>query len=49
VVACPSAAISGTQYSDEQILAQLEGLLSIGVNGNGGVRVREPEVAMGDQ
>ncbi|MEJ5202174.1 MAG: CoB--CoM heterodisulfide reductase iron-sulfur subunit A family protein [Anaerolineales bacterium] len=31
VAACPAGAISGTGFSDEQILAQLEGLLSLGI------------------
>jgi len=39
VAACPSAAIAGTQFSDGQVLAQLEGLLRYSGNGNGsGVR-----------
>lgn len=46
VAACPSHAIAGTQFSDEQILAQLRGLLTISVSGNGAVR--EAEVAVGD-
>jgi heterodisulfide reductase subunit A len=33
VAACPSGAITGTQFSDVQILAQLEGLLMVGING----------------
>jgi heterodisulfide reductase subunit A len=46
VAACPSNAITGTQFSNEQVLAQLEGLLMVSFNGNGGsVRVLEPEVA----
>jgi heterodisulfide reductase subunit A len=35
VAACPSAAIVGTQFSNEQILAQLHGLLALSVSGNG--------------
>jgi heterodisulfide reductase subunit A len=46
VAACPSNAITGTQFSNEQVLAQLEGMLMVSFNGNGGtVRVLEPEVA----
>src|SRR5512136_2419113 len=33
VAACPAGAISGTGFSDQQILAQLEGLLLLNVNG----------------
>ncbi len=33
VAACPSAAIYGTQFSNEQILAQIEGILSLPVDG----------------
>ncbi len=33
VAACPAGAISGTVFSNEQILAQLEGLLMLTVNG----------------
>jgi heterodisulfide reductase subunit A len=31
VAACPAGAISGTGFSDEQILAQIEGLLLLNV------------------
>jgi heterodisulfide reductase subunit A len=44
VAACPSAAITGTQFSNEQILAQLEGLLMLGVDGSI-VSMLEPEMA----
>jgi heterodisulfide reductase subunit A len=47
VAACPSHAILGTQFSDQQILAQLHGLLAIGVYGNG-AGIRQAEVAVGD-
>jgi heterodisulfide reductase subunit A len=33
VAACPAGAISGTGFSDVQILAQIEGLLSVGADG----------------
>ena len=33
VAACPAGAISGTGFSDEQILAQLEGLLALEIRG----------------
>jgi len=33
VAACPAGAISGTGFSNEQILAQIEGLLAIGIRG----------------
>ena len=33
VAACPAGAISGTGFSDEQVLAQIEGLLRIGADG----------------
>jgi heterodisulfide reductase subunit A len=32
VAACPAGAISGTGFSDEQILAQIEGLLMINID-----------------
>jgi heterodisulfide reductase subunit A len=38
VAACPAGAISGTGFSDEQILAQIEGLLML--------NVKQPEVAV---
>jgi heterodisulfide reductase subunit A len=43
VAACPSAAITGTQFSDQQILAQLEGLLMLDVKGQP-TRLRQPEL-----
>jgi heterodisulfide reductase subunit A len=33
VAACPSDAITGTGFSDEQVLAQIEGILSVKMNG----------------
>jgi heterodisulfide reductase subunit A len=33
VAACPAGAISGSGFSDEQILAQIEGLLRVGADG----------------
>jgi heterodisulfide reductase subunit A len=33
VAACPAGAISGSGFSDEQILAQIEGLLKVGADG----------------
>jgi heterodisulfide reductase subunit A len=33
IAACPAGAISGTGFSDEQVLAQIEGLLRIGADG----------------
>jgi Fe-S-cluster-containing hydrogenase component 2 len=33
VAACPAGAISGSAFSDEQVLAQIEGLLSVAANG----------------
>ncbi len=41
VAACPSEAIVGTGFSNEQILAQIEGLLMFGIDGSP-VRVLEP-------
>ena len=35
VAACPAGAISGTGFSNEQILSQIEGLLMLNVGGNG--------------
>jgi heterodisulfide reductase subunit A len=42
VAACPSGAITGTLFSDQQVLAQLEGLLMVYANDGRGV---EPEPA----
>jgi heterodisulfide reductase subunit A len=33
VAACPAGAMSGTVFSNEQILSQIEGLLLLTVNG----------------
>jgi heterodisulfide reductase subunit A len=33
VAACPAGAISGTGYSNQQVLAQIEGILSVGIRG----------------
>jgi heterodisulfide reductase subunit A len=33
VAACPAGAISGSGFSDDQVLAQIEGLLSVAANG----------------
>jgi heterodisulfide reductase subunit A len=33
VAACPSGAISGTQFSNEQIMAQIDGLLMFNMDG----------------
>jgi heterodisulfide reductase subunit A2 len=41
VAGCPSGAITGTQFSDTQVLAQLEGLLMLNVDGSR-VRLLEP-------
>jgi heterodisulfide reductase subunit A len=35
VAACPAAAISGTGFSNEQVMAQIDGLLAYGFFGNG--------------
>ena len=35
IAACPAAAISGTMFSDDQIMAQIDGILMLNVNGNG--------------
>jgi hypothetical protein len=45
VSACPSGAITGTQFSNEQVLAQLEGLLMLNVDGTP-LRVFEPEAEL---
>lgn len=42
VAACPSGAIEGTQFSNEQILAQIEGILAFSKNGNG-AKAKEKE------
>jgi hypothetical protein len=39
VAACPAGAITGTGFSNEQVLAQIEGLLML--NLDGGRRVSE--------
>ncbi|MGZ6273986.1 MAG: 4Fe-4S binding protein, partial [Candidatus Limnocylindrales bacterium] len=33
VAACPAGAISGSGFSDDQVLAQIEGLMRVGANG----------------
>ncbi len=47
VAACPAGAISGTGFSDEQVMAQIEGLMSVGADGNPTIRHAYP-VAAGD-
>ncbi|MEW5720921.1 MAG: 4Fe-4S binding protein, partial [Chloroflexota bacterium] len=43
VAACPSGAIAGTVFSSQQIMAQLNGLMLLNVNGNGaGVEEKVP-------
>jgi heterodisulfide reductase subunit A len=44
VAGCPSEAITGTQFSNEQVLAQLEGLLMMNVDGSR-IHVLEPVAA----
>jgi heterodisulfide reductase subunit A len=44
VAACPAGAISGTGFSDEQILSQIEGLLMLNI-GNGHPMAELPAVA----
>jgi len=43
VAACPAGAISGTGFSNEQILSQIEGLLLLNLNG---AREREKDLVM---
>jgi heterodisulfide reductase subunit A len=43
VAACPAGAISGSGFSDEQILAQIEGLLRVGADGEPLRRTAYPE------
>ena len=38
MAACPANAIAATGFSDAQILAQIEGLLRLGADGNRAVR-----------
>jgi heterodisulfide reductase subunit A len=45
VAACPSGAITGTQFSNEQVLAQLEGLLLTSTAGGATLLTPEPEMA----
>jgi heterodisulfide reductase subunit A len=45
VAACPAGAITGAHFSNEQIYAEIEGLLLDVISGNGSGRVREPELA----
>jgi len=44
VAACPAGAISGTGFSDAQVLAQIEGLLRVGADGSAPVRPRYPVI-----
>lgn len=41
VAACPAGAISGTGFSDEQIIAQIDGLLMVNLEGGKTLRVQE--------
>jgi hypothetical protein len=41
VAACPAGAISGTGFSDEQILAQIDGLMMVNLNGDRNAAVPE--------
>jgi len=34
VAACPAGAISGTGFSNDQVLAQIEGLLLVNIDGD---------------
>jgi heterodisulfide reductase subunit A len=43
VAACPAGAISGSGFSDEQVLAQIEGLLRLGADGEPIRRTAYPE------
>jgi heterodisulfide reductase subunit A len=43
VAACPAGAISGSGFSDDQVLAQIEGLLSVAANGAPPARLAFPE------
>jgi heterodisulfide reductase subunit A len=43
VAACPAGAISGSGFSDDQVLAQIEGLLSVAANGAPPTRSAFPE------
>jgi heterodisulfide reductase subunit A len=43
VAACPAGAISGSGFSDEQVLAQIEGLLRVGADGAPIRRTAYPE------
>ena len=45
IAACPAGAISGTGFSDQQIMAQIEGLLMLYSNGHEAA-TKEPELAL---
>jgi heterodisulfide reductase subunit A len=45
VAACPAGAISGTGFSDEQVMAQIEGLMRVGADGNPTIRHAYPVAA----
>jgi hypothetical protein len=45
VAACPAGAITGTQFSNEQVFAQIEGLLMLDFSGKP-VRRWEPQAAV---
>jgi heterodisulfide reductase subunit A len=44
VASCPSGAITGTQFSNDQVFAQIDGLLMLDFSGQP-VRVLEPVLA----
>ena len=48
VAACPAGAISGSGFSDAQILAQIEGLLSVGADGSAPLRHSYPIITYAD-
>ncbi|NLU20288.1 MAG: 4Fe-4S dicluster domain-containing protein, partial [Phycisphaerae bacterium] len=45
VAACPARAMSGAHFTNEQIFAEIEGILWDAKNGNGAAAAAEPAVA----
>ena len=48
MAACPAGAISGTGFSDAQILAQIEGLMRVGADGLPPRRMPYPLITYAD-
>jgi len=43
VAACPAGAITGAHFSNEQVFAEIEGILWDAIHGNGGGGIKEQQ------